>query len=417
MKYTITTNTILISILMFVMIFFSYFLIYKIPLYIFVLSFIIISLLFNNLIKFKFSKIEFQFFIYISFFILLIFIQYILYQNNSLFLSMASYISGLGIVLAIRYSVVSIKSMLFLIELFIIFQALIGVIAIIQAFTGNLYPSHFDVDPKLFSGLWNHPSGVEGMTYNFGKNYIFPTIFTFIALKYKLYNYSTFFTKKNLQLFLTYFIFIVVLSKTRSTQLSLFILYFIYYVYTRKLYKLKYIIFGIGLLLIIFLFVITHLDLFLDTSSKTRFVLWYAGLQMFLSHPLIGVGIGDFASNYQKIFQNISLDFIGDDYDHHIMGAHNILVTFLAEGGLIGVFLILKPFVKVLSYIKKYKFSNIQLKIISISIFYYFIAYFIDFQFHNYFNDNFYWFWIGILLALLSIDKKTRLVANEKKTN
>ena len=112
----LSVNTFLVSLLMFVMTFFSYFLIYRIPLYIFVLGIILLSLLANNLIKFKFSKIEFQFLSYIVLFILLIFTQFLLYHNSSLLLSMASYIAGLGIVIAIRYSVTSIRLVLFIIK-------------------------------------------------------------------------------------------------------------------------------------------------------------------------------------------------------------------------------------------------------------------------------------------------------------
>lgn len=392
---------------MFIMTFLSYFLIAKIPLYIFMLSFILLSLLVNNNIKTTYTKEEFRFYLFILLFVFLIAFQFLLIGKVDLLFSIASFLSGLGIVIAIRYGVISVKSALFIVELFIIIQALIGLIALVQAFTGKLYPSHFHMEPHMFSGLWNRPSGIEGMTYNFGKNYIFPTIFIFIALKYKLYKYSTFFTKKNLQLFMAYFIFIVVISKTRSTQLALFSLYLFYFVYTRKLYKLKYIVFGISLGLIIFLFIVTHLDLFLDTSSKTRFILWYAGLQMFLNHPFIGVGMGLFGDNYRNM--DISLLWIGDDYDHRVDAPHNILVSLLSGVGLIGTFFIVNAFYKVLKYIKNYQFNDVRLKIVSLSIFYYFIAYFIDFQFHNYWNDNYYWFWIGLALACIGLDKKQNI--------
>ena len=403
----VSSNTFLISLLMFVMTFLSYFLIAKVPLYIFILAFILITLLFNKNIKLEYTKREFLFYLYIIFFTLLISYQFLMIEKIALLFSLASFLSGLGIVIAVRSSIVTIKSTLFIVEVFIIFQALIGLIAIVQAFTGQLYPSHFYMDSHTLSGLWNRPSGIEGMTYNFGKNYIFPTVFIFVALKYELYKYSTFFTKKNLQIFLAYFIFIIVISKTRSTQLALFSLYFFYFIYTRKLYKLKYIVFGISLVLIIFLFVATHLDLFLDTSSKTRFILWYAGFQMFLSNPFTGVGIGLFGDYYDNT--SINLDWIGDDYDHRVNAPHNIILSLLSGGGLIGIFIFISAFYKLLKYIKNYHFNNIELKIIAISIYYYFIAYFIDFQFHNYWNDNYYWFWSGLALAVINIDKKQNI--------
>jgi putative inorganic carbon (hco3(-)) transporter len=54
-----------------------------------------------------------------------------------------------------------------------------------------------------------------------------------------------------------------------------------------------------------------------EESAAGRVEAWYAGMQMFFSHPLIGVGLGNFT-------------------EHHEITAHNSIVLPLAELGLLG---------------------------------------------------------------------------------
>jgi O-antigen ligase len=54
-----------------------------------------------------------------------------------------------------------------------------------------------------------------------------------------------------------------------------------------------------------------------EQSANDRVEAWYAGIQMWLSNPIWGVGLGNFT-------------------DHHHLTAHSVLVLPMAEGGLIG---------------------------------------------------------------------------------
>ena len=58
------------------------------------------------------------------------------------------------------------------------------------------------------------------------------------------------------------------------------------------------------------------------------------GLQMFKDHPLKGVGIGNYGPNMISYYKNRYYTF---DYENpQIIGAHNMYIELLAEGGLVG---------------------------------------------------------------------------------
>lgn len=61
-------------------------------------------------------------------------------------------------------------------------------------------------------------------------------------------------------------------------------------------------------------------------SSVERFALWQSGIRMFLQHPFLGVGPGNF------------VDLLPDFYPGEVLTAHNAVVNILAESGLLGLF-------------------------------------------------------------------------------
>lgn len=67
-------------------------------------------------------------------------------------------------------------------------------------------------------------------------------------------------------------------------------------------------------------------------STGTRFELWKGSLLIFKEHPLLGVGLGDFQSNIEKLIMENKLKKI--DTTIH---AHNIFLQALATGGIIGL--------------------------------------------------------------------------------
>lgn len=69
--------------------------------------------------------------------------------------------------------------------------------------------------------------------------------------------------------------------------------------------------------------------IFTDTSSIDRKFIWQAGWKMFISNPLVGVGLGTFMFNFKK--------FIAADYQYTAAYAHNCYLQIASEMGLIGL--------------------------------------------------------------------------------
>jgi len=66
-----------------------------------------------------------------------------------------------------------------------------------------------------------------------------------------------------------------------------------------------------------------------DFSTAERLAHWIAGLHMFLDHPILGVGIGNYADAYPQYFITIFVDPLGH--------AHNYYINIAAETGFIGL--------------------------------------------------------------------------------
>ncbi len=66
-----------------------------------------------------------------------------------------------------------------------------------------------------------------------------------------------------------------------------------------------------------------------DYSTAERLAHWFAGLHMFMDHPVLGVGIGNYADAYPQYFITIFTNPLGH--------AHNYYINIAAETGLIGL--------------------------------------------------------------------------------
>jgi len=64
-------------------------------------------------------------------------------------------------------------------------------------------------------------------------------------------------------------------------------------------------------------------------STAERLAHWIAGLRMFLAHPILGVGIGNYPDAYPQYFVTIFMDPLGH--------AHNYYINIAAETGSIGL--------------------------------------------------------------------------------
>lgn len=98
-----------------------------------------------------------------------------------------------------------------------------------------------------------------------------------------------------------------------------------------------------------------------DYSTAERLAHWLAGLNMFMNHPVLGVGIGNYADAYPQYFITIFTDPLGH--------AHNYYINIAAEIGSIGLtafmFFLLAVFVagghSFISISKKLRQANAQL--------------------------------------------------------
>jgi hypothetical protein len=66
-----------------------------------------------------------------------------------------------------------------------------------------------------------------------------------------------------------------------------------------------------------------------DYSTAERLAHWIAGIRMFLSHPLLGVGIGNYPDAYSRYFITIFINSLGH--------AHNYYINIAAETGAVGL--------------------------------------------------------------------------------
>src|SRR5918996_150932 len=80
------------------------------------------------------------------------------------------------------------------------------------------------------------------------------------------------------------------------------------------------------------LFVVTTENgIYQDTSLRGRSSEMLTGLAMFAEHPLLGVGAGNYPTNYQRYAQLIGIEFRTEARD-----PHSLYVQLLAETGILG---------------------------------------------------------------------------------
>lgn len=80
------------------------------------------------------------------------------------------------------------------------------------------------------------------------------------------------------------------------------------------------------------LFVVTTENgIYQDTSLRGRSSEMLTGLAMFSEHPILGVGAGNYKTNYQRYAQLIGIEFRAEERD-----PHSLYIQLLAETGIIG---------------------------------------------------------------------------------
>jgi len=77
----------------------------------------------------------------------------------------------------------------------------------------------------------------------------------------------------------------------------------------------------------------TENGIYQDTSFRGRNSELLTGFSMFVTHPIFGVGVGNYPNNYQKYAQEIGIELRSEERD-----AHSLYVQIVAETGLLGLF-------------------------------------------------------------------------------
>jgi O-antigen ligase len=83
-----------------------------------------------------------------------------------------------------------------------------------------------------------------------------------------------------------------------------------------------------------------------ETSVGARFLMWKGALTMFLSHPLLGVGTGDYKMGLAELVGSGALP----PFVSHFNQPHNMYLFILATNGLIGFFALLFIFYRIFRY-------------------------------------------------------------------
>lgn len=137
-----------------------------------------------------------------------------------------------------------------------------------------------------------------------------------------------------------------------------------------------------------------------DVSILTRKYMSLSGLRMFAGHPLFGVGLGGFEALYPKyILPQLSATM------GHVRLSHVMLITILAECGVIGISI----FSWVIISVVKEGVSAIRavrddyLRAVALGLLVAFITYLVDFLFYSNFFDNLFWIIVGLIFAIARI--------------
>lgn len=128
------------------------------------------------------------------------------------------------------------------------------------------------------------------------------------------------------------------LSNSRASIVGFVAALFTFSVWTKKL---KYFILAVGLMLIVVYSIpqlreLATLAFRLDRGTSGRTDIWKQTILMIEDHPLLGVGMGNFRTEYFNYYRNgWERGFFG-----YLSHAHNFILTMIAEIGILGIFFI-----------------------------------------------------------------------------
>ncbi|MBI3181722.1 MAG: O-antigen ligase family protein [Myxococcales bacterium] len=302
-----------------------------------------------------------------------------------------NWVGSLAIALLVYRLVHDERDALFVIRLFAALHVAGLVLAAVQVFTG--------------SGVWSpaakewEPTGFEGMSYLFGKNYLPIAAFGLAGLLVRQEQHGGLGRKEAVAL-LILGIAGVALSDGRSTQIGL-AAGLLVTAFRRSGRARAWAIAATTATAIASLSLSASWEAMLgkyDEVGDSRPLLWTTSLQIFREHPLTGIGSDQ--------FRFVALDYAPPDWDgtelpeHVAPHPHNVFLGILAENGLPGLVLFLGALTVLLGAASRISKSAGTTGIIGQGIILFLIMFAIDMNFHNYFNDNNLWVFAGLTLAL-----------------
>lgn len=140
-------------------------------------------------------------------------------------------------------------------------------------------------------------------------------------------------------------------------------------------------------------------------SNTERILIWQSAWNMFKDHPILGVGLGQYAESYQKEY--ISPQAKEPNLEH----AHNNFMQMLAENGIVGFtgFIIMFGYIILKNFIDWLKTKNIYALMIISSTICLFLQGFTEYNVGNSAVIKMYWFTFGLLVVLENISIKNAL--------
>jgi len=238
----------------------------------------------------------------------------------------ARYISYVFMYFVIKYEFNNKKQIKILIRCYIFISTVVCSIGIVQYFTriglDEKYIKSFSIGKNIkMASTLSHPNAYAGYLILI----IFPIIMLSIYEKNK--------NKKIFYILLSVLIFInILMTYSRNAilgfALGLVVLVIIYSI------KIIFALGGFGVLILLIPSVFQRVQaIFNSSQNESRIKLWKTALMMIKEHPILGVGNGNYVTQYDTYIQKYRLDY--NSYTHY--PAHNSYLKVQSELGIIGI--------------------------------------------------------------------------------
>lgn len=136
-----------------------------------------------------------------------------------------------------------------------------------------------------------------------------------------------------------------------------------------------------------------------EQSVNERFLMWHSAIKMGIEHPMLGVGMGNYESEYQK---NYISPYAKEPEVRH---AHNNFIQFFAENGIVGVlsYIVLEVSIFLWSWRRRKNLYGMILFTSSLALLLYSLT---DYTFAGYGAMRLYWLLMGVCAVGVSHDEE-----------